>query len=108
MMTRSPSTQLVIVQPARARCGLPDRCDSHTSDLQLTYSVTLAAGMSDTGSQRLCLCNLYAWWLTRLLMGLLQVQKGQVSAKRQPSMTDRMLVGQRLNSKEIHDEDVRR
>ena len=46
--------------------------------------------------------------LTRLLMGLLQVQKGQVSAKRQPSMTDRMLVGQRLNSREIRDEDVRR
>ncbi len=40
-------------------------------------------------------------------MGL-QVPKGQVTAKRQPSMTDRMLVGQRLNSKEIRDEDVRR
>lgn len=38
----------------------------------------------------------------------LQVLKGQVSAKRQPSMTDRMLVGQRLNSREIRDEDVRR
>ena len=46
--------------------------------------------------------------LTMLRMGLLQVHKGQVSAKRQPSMTDRMLVGQRMNSKELRDEDVRR
>lgn len=37
-----------------------------------------------------------------------QVQKAQVTVKRQPSMTDRMLVGQKLNSKELRDDDVRR
>lgn len=37
-----------------------------------------------------------------------QVQKAQVTVKRQPSMTDRMLVGQKLNSKELRDNDVRR
>ena len=35
-------------------------------------------------------------------------QKAPISAKRQPSMTDRMLVGQRLNSRELRDDDVRR
>ena len=39
---------------------------------------------------------------------MVQVQKAQVAVKRLPSMTDRMLVGQRLNSKELRDDDVRR
>lgn len=70
--------------------------------------VMLARRVSETDSQGFVSVALSASKLTRLLMDLLQVQKGQVSAKRQPSMTDRMLVGQRLNSKEIRDEDVRR
>ena len=31
-----------------------------------------------------------------------------MAVKRQPSMTDRMLVGQKLNFKELHDDDIRR
>ena len=38
----------------------------------------------------------------------LEMQKTPITAKRQPSMTDRMLVGQRLNSRELRDDDVRR
>lgn len=34
--------------------------------------------------------------------------KTPITAKRQPSMTDRMLVGQKLNSRELRDDDVRR
>ena len=36
------------------------------------------------------------------------MQKTPITAKRQPSMTDRMLVGQKLNSRELRDDDVRR
>lgn len=39
---------------------------------------------------------------------MVQVQKAQVAVKRQPSMTDRMLIGQKLNFKELHDDDIRR
>ena len=54
-------------------------------------------------------CDAYFLMSCMILIPFLGgMQKTPITAKRQPSMTDRMLVGQKLNSRELRDDDVRR